>query len=313
MESQVQSLDELLKTLTPPGERNVDPGRVRKAVVTGGSTGLGRYIAIELAKDGCDVAITYAHNRDDAELTAEAVRHFGRQCFIQKMDLETPEHAEPALDEMVDALGGLDIYVNNAGTMVQQRLPEIDLGEMQRLFNINTFGAVLGTQRALRHMLDMKADAAEESSVEKAAQSARWLVSGNEVPPRETPGRIILITSTHEKVASPADTVYTMTKHALGGFVKCAAFSTAGLNVTVNALAPGEIATPINDMHPEDGLDADRPALPAKRAGHPTEIADAVRFLASDASSFINGVSYDVDGGLAIGEPMAMGMYRKMV
>ena len=313
MESQVQTLDELLATLTPPGEREIDTSRVRKAIVTGGSTGLGRYIAIALAQDGCDVAITYAHNKDDAELTAEAVRHFGRQCVIQQMNLETPEHAEPAVDDMVDALGGLDIFVNNAGTMVQQRLPDIELGELQRLFNINTFGAVVGVQRALRHMLEMKPSKDDEGTIEKAAQSARWLVSGNEVAPRKTPGRIILITSTHEKVASPADTVYTMTKHALGGFVKCAAFSTAGYNITVNALAPGEIATPINDMHPEDGLKAERDDLPAKRAGHPTEIAEAVRFLAADSSSFINGVSYDVDGGLAIAEPMAMEAYRALV
>ena len=313
MESDVKNLSELLETLTPPGCRDVDPDRVRKAIVTGGSTGLGRYIAIALAQDGCDVAITYAHNRDDAELTAEAVHHFGRACVIQQMDLETPEHAEPAIDEMVDQLGGLDIYVNNAGAMIQQRMPDIDLAEMQRLFNINTFGAVLGTQRALRHMLDMTPDPDEAGMVERATQSARWLVSGNEVAPKKTPGRIILVTSTHEKVASPADTVYTMTKHALGGLVKCGAFSTAGLNITVNALAPGEIATPINGMHPDDGLKADRDDLPAKRAGHPTEIADAVRFLASDASSFINGVSYDVDGGLAIAEPMAMAMYRAMV
>ena len=313
MESNVTTLQELMDTLTPPGEREVDPDRVRRAIVTGGSTGLGRYIAIELAKDGCDVGITYAHNRDDAELTAEAVRTFGRQCFIEQMDLETPEAAEPVVDHLADSLGGLDIFVSNAGTMVMQRMPVLDLGEMQRLFNINTFGAVLGTQRALRHMLGMTPDADDEGLADKAGQAARWMVSGNPVAPRQTPGRIVIVTSTHEKVASPADTAYTMTKHALGGFVKCAAFSTAGLNVTVNALAPGEIATPINGMHPEDGLDTDRDSLPAKRAGHPTEIARAVKFLASDQASFINGVSYDADGGLAIAQPMAMKNYRALV
>ena len=313
MESDVKNLSELLETLTPPGCRDVDPDRVRKAIVTGGSTGLGRYIAIALAQDGCDVAITYAHNRDDAELTAEAVHHFGRACVIQQMDLETPEHAEPAIDEMVDQLGGLDIYVNNAGAMVQQRLPDIDLAEMQRLFNINTFGAVLGAQRALRHMLEMSPSKDDEGTIERAAQSARWLISGKEVAPRKTPGRIIFVTSVHEKVASPADTIYTMTKHALGGLVKCAAFSTAGYNITVNAIAPGEIATPMNSMGPEDAVDTHRDDIPAKRAGHPTEIAEAVVFLASDQASFINGVSYDVDGGLAIAEPMAMQAYRAMV
>ena len=313
MDSEVNTLDELLETIVPPGARQADPARVRRAIITGGSTGLGRYMAIALAQDNCDVAITYAHDREGAELTAQAVRHFGRACHIQQMNLETPEHAEPAVDEMVDALGGLDIFVSNAGTMTQHQMPEIDVADLQKLFNINTFGAVLGVQRALRHMLALPADPDQESSVRKTARSARKILTGHKATPRETPGRIILITSVHETVASPADTIYTMTKHALGGFVKCAAYTCAGLNVTVNALAPGEIATPMNDMHPEDALDTQRDDLPSKRAGHPTEIADAVRFLASDASSFINGMSYAVDGGMTIGEPMVMEAYRDLV
>ena len=103
-----------------------------------------------------------------------------------------------------------------------------------------------------------------------------------------------------------------MTKHALGGFIKCAAFALAGTNVTINGVRPGEIATPLNDMHPED-IDNDRPYLTVRRSGHPTEIASMVRYLASDETSFINGMSYDVDGGMAIGEPMSQEMYQQMV
>ena len=308
--SEITDVDELLRSAVPPDARG--PDRTRRAIVTGGDTGIGRYIALALAADGCDVAFTYAHHENDAQVTAEAIRKLGRRAVVHQMDLEQPEHAEIAVDHMVDQLGGLDIFVNNAGTMITQVVPDIDLAAMEKLFRVNTFGAVLGVQRALRHMLDIE-DEDKADVLTRTKDAARKLITGRVAKPRDTPGRVIIITSTHEHVASPVDTVYTMTKHALGGLVKCGAFSTAGLNITVNALAPGEIATPINGMHPDDGLKADRDDLPAKRAGHPTEIADAVRFLASDASSFINGVSYDVDGGLAIAEPMAMAMYRAMV
>ena len=313
MESAVTTPEELLETSVPPQMRDLDPTRTRRAIVTGGSTGIGRYTAVALAKDGCDVAFTYAHNEDDAQVTAEAIGRLGRQAFPVRMDLTEPEHAEPAIDEMVDLLGGLDIYVNNAGTMVQQRLPDIDLAEMQRLFNINTFGAVLGTQRAVRHMLQMKADPSEEGTIERAAHTARWLVSGQEVSAKPTPGRIILITSTHEYIASPVDHVYTMTKHALGGFVKCAALEMADYNITVNAVAPGEVATPINQMGPEDSLKQSRGGYPSGRPGHPSEIAETVRFIASDRSFFVNGTSVAVDGGLEIATPLAMKAYRAAV
>ena len=313
MKSEITDVDELIASMVPPGARGHDPKRLRRAIVTGGDTGIGRYTALAMAHDGCDVAFTYNEHREDAEITAEAIRKLGRKPFIQQMNLEQPEHAEPAVDQMVDALGGsLDIFVNNAGTMTMGKLPNIDLAEMERLFRINTFGAVLGCQRALRHMLDIDPDG-DDSVVDQAARLAGKVLAGRIATPRKTPGRIIIITSTHEHVPSPADTLYTMTKHALGGFIKCAAFETAGTNVTVNGIRPGEIATPMNNMGPEDAMGQNRPHVPAQRVGHPSEIAEAVRYLASDNTSFTTGVSYDVGGGLAVAQPMAMANYRKMV
>ncbi|NJC26347.1 SDR family oxidoreductase [Neolewinella antarctica] len=311
MKSEVTTLEELLETNRTPGSRMAEGRTIRKAIITGADTGIGRYTAMALAEDGCDIGFTYAHHEEDAKLTAEAVRHFGRKVFYTKMDLTNPASANQAIDHLVGELGGLDIFFNNAGKMTMKRFPHLELADIQDLFNVNTFGAVMAVQRATRHMLGLDPDG-NESTMDEIAHTARKVVTGNETAPRETPGRIIVCTSVHEHIASPVDTIYTMTKHALGGFIKCAAFALGGTNITINGVRPGEISTPMNDAHPEDSLEQKRKFIPSKRPGHPTEIAAMVRYLASDASSYSNGVSYDVGGGMSIGEPMASEMYQKL-
>ncbi|MGB3802313.1 MAG: SDR family oxidoreductase [Lewinella sp.] len=312
MNSEVTTVDEILETLTPPGQRDVPAGRIRNAIVTGGDTGIGRYTALTLAKDGCDIALTYAHHRDDAELTAEAIRRLGRRAIVQHMDLEDPKTAGSAVDAMVRELGSLDIFVSNAGQMEMNVFPDLELEDLEKLFRVNTFGAVLAMQRGVRYMLGLDSEG-EESKFEEIAAMARKVLTGKVTSPRTTPGRVIVVTSVHEHIASPVDTVYTMTKHALGGFIKCAAFALAGTNITVNGVRPGEITTPMNDAHPEDSLDTKRKLIPSKRPGHPAEIASMIRYLASDETAFINGISYDVDGGMSIGGPMASEGYQKVV
>jgi NAD(P)-dependent dehydrogenase (short-subunit alcohol dehydrogenase family) len=190
---------------------------------------------------------------------------------------------------MVDDPGGLDVVVSNAGMMVGQKMPDIDYNTMRRIFDVNTFGASLLIQRCIDHMLPggMKGD------------------------PRPTPGRIVVVTSVHEEIASPVDTLYTMTKHALGGLVKCLSLDLTPLNITVNAVAPGEIATPMNDMEPGDFADTNRPAIPARRTGHPDEIAAVIDFLASDKAGFVTGVRWPVDGGFEAATPLAASVYRE--
>lgn len=311
MNAEVTTVEQLLATAIPPGTRDVDDRRIRKALITGADTGIGRYSALALAKDGCDVAFTYAHHPEDAEITAEAVRRLGRKAYFRKMDLTDPLAANTAIDELVGELGGLDVFVSNAGKMTMNRFPELTLEQLQDLFNVNTFGAVMATQRAVRHMLGLDPDG-DTSTLEEVANAARKFVTGELTSPRDTPGRVIVITSVHEHILSPADTIYTMTKHALGGFIKCASYALTGTNVTVNGIRPGEITTPMNDEGPEAALSTSRPHIPNQRPGHPTEIASLVRYLASDESQYTNGTSIDVDGGMSVGGAMAMSMYRKM-
>ncbi|GAB5406785.1 MAG: SDR family oxidoreductase [Aureliella sp.] len=260
----------------------------QKALITGGSTGIGRATAIRLAKAGFDVAITYAHNRDEAETTQAKVNEAGRECHIAQLDLNQLERVDLVVDDLVGRLGGLDVLVNNAGMMVGQRLPDVTPQSMQEIFSVNVFGAVRITQAAMRHMLP----------------------EGMDGPARDNPGRVIVVTSVHEEIASPVDTLYTMTKHALGGFVKCLALDLTPLNVTVNAVAPGEIATPMNDMAPGDFDSTDRPAIPARRSGHPDEVAAVIEFLSGDNAGFVSGVRWPIDGGFEAATPLAASPYR---
>lgn len=260
----------------------------RKAIITGGSTGIGRATAIAMARAGHDVAITYAHGQDEAQRTCEMVQAEGRVCVVKRLDLSDPKTANPVVDEMVGELGGLDVFVNNAGMMVNRTVPDLEMETAQQIFNVNTIGATLAIQRAVHHMLP----------------------NGLDGDPKSTPGRIIVVTSVHESIASPVDTLYTMTKHALGGLVKCLALHLTPLNITVNSVAPGEIATPMNDMDPSDAKGSRREAIPVRRVGHPDEVAAVINFLAGKQAGFVTGARWPIDGGFEAAAPLAASAFR---
>ena len=238
----------------------------KRALVTGGSRGIGAAIARQLAADGADVAITYEKSADKAEAVAAEIRATGRKAVVIQADAGSIEGPKAAVEGAVSGLGGLDIVVNNAGIAGGALFADQSLEEIEALLNVNVRGVLLTTQAALPHLGEG--------------------------------GRIISISSVlAHRVPFPGVTVYSATKSALEAFTLGLSRELGAQGITVNLVKPGATDT---DMNPADGPQA--PAMLAGislgRYGQPTDIASAVAFLAGPGAAFITGTSILVDGGI---------------
>lgn len=240
-----------------------------KAIVTGSESGIGRATAVALAEAGMDVGITYLSEPDRAEETAEEVRKTGRQAFVEQIDVSDLAGAAVVVDRLVSQLGGVDVFVADAGTGDNAPFLEMTLDQWRHTVSTDLDGAFVTMQAAAKHMVQAG-----------------------------TGGRIIGITSVHEHQPRYGSSAYDAAKHGLGGLLKTMAIELAEHGITVNAVAPGEIATRMTGAEDEDPHTIDRPGVPLGRPGNAWEIAAAVAFLASRASSYITGVSLPVDGGM---------------
>ncbi|MDQ3955763.1 MAG: SDR family oxidoreductase [Actinomycetota bacterium] len=241
------------------------------ALVTGGSSGIGKATAVAFAQAGYDVGLTYVDNETGAKEVAEEIRAEGREAASVHLDLEEPPNVVDAVEELIEQLGGVDVYVNNAGTGATAPFLEHSLEEWQRVLNVDLTGAFLGAQVAARRMVQ---------------DGIR--------------GRIINITSVHEHVPLKGSSAYCAAKGGLGLLTKVMALELAEHGITVNSIAPGEIATKMTDNEDTDPHTQERPKIPAGRPGYAREIADFVVFLASPQASYATGGSFVVDGGLTL-------------
>jgi NAD(P)-dependent dehydrogenase (short-subunit alcohol dehydrogenase family) len=244
------------------------------AIVTASDSGIGQEAAKELAKEGFDVGITYHEDEDGAKETLAVVEEVGRRGEVRRLDLTNPDlpKAADVIDELADSLGGVDVLVNNAGTNDPTGdFLELSYEEWRRVLDTNLDGAFLCAQRAARRMVN----------------------AGNG-------GRIINITSVHEHIPRIGASAYGTSKAGLGLLTKVMAMELAPYGIRVNAIAPGEIATPMTGDEDTDPRTIERPNLPLGRPGHAREIAAWVSFLASDKASYATGASFVVDGGLML-------------
>ncbi len=250
----------------------------RIAVITGAESGIGRATAVALAEGGFDVGITFHREAGDAEATAEEVRSHGRACAVRRHDLSDPVPAAAAVDALADELGGIGVLVNNAGGGLKGPLLEVDYEDWRSVLALNLDGPFLCAQRAARRMVE-----------------------------QGTGGRIVNVTSVHEEFPRVGSGPYCAAKGGLRMLSRVLALELSSYGITVNTVAPGEIATPLTGQADRPPVPGSRPGYPLGRPGHAREVAEAVAFLAGPASSYVTGVSLFVDGGLSLMGPQAGG------
>ena len=243
----------------------------RTAIVTASDSGIGKATAVTLARAGMDVGITFNTDEAGAKDTAEQVRAAGRRAEVRHLDLTVRDSAQPTIDDLAESLGGLDVLVNNAGQGSGGPFLEHSLSDWEDVLAVNLTGAFLCAQAAARRMV--------------AAGGG---------------GRIINVTSVHEHVPLEGSSAYCASKGGLGLLTKVMALELAEHGITVNAVAPGEIATEMTGNDDVDPDTIDRPGIPAGRPGNAFEIAHAIAYLASPEARYTTGASLVVDGGLLL-------------
>ncbi|MEO8521440.1 MAG: 3-oxoacyl-ACP reductase family protein [Acidobacteriota bacterium] len=247
----------------------------RTAIVTGAERGIGKGIALELARQGCAVAVNYPAAAAAAEETAAELRGCGVEAFAVQADVGAGPDVRRMVADVVARFGRLDVLVNNAG--VQTWTPFLDVTEEEWDFVIRTNlrGCFLCTQAAARHMKDHGG------------------------------GAIVNIGSGSNKVPFPSLVAYTASKGGIEMLTKVAAVELGPMRIRVNCIAPGAVEVERTRLELPDYAGTWGRAAPLRRVGMPADIASAVAFLVSDAASFITGQTIMVDGGLFTQAPWA--------
>ncbi|MEU9061399.1 SDR family oxidoreductase [Streptomyces sp. NPDC048430] len=246
------------------------------ALVTGADSGIGRAVAVRLAQQGMDVGITWHRDHDGAESTAVEVRAAGRRAAVARLDLSDLPDAATVVDTLADELGRVDVLVNCAGTGTSTRFLDLDHATVRHVIDVDLIGPFLCSQRAARRMI---------------AQGEG--------------GRIVNITSVHEHQPRVGAAPYCAAKGGLGLLTQVMALELSEYGITVNSVAPGEIATPMTGQEDTDVQAVDRPGIPLGRPGDAREVASVVAFLAGPESSYTTGASWVVDGGMLRMGPQA--------
>jgi 3-oxoacyl-[acyl-carrier protein] reductase len=246
----------------------IERGRV--ALVTGGGRGIGRALAVRLAEEGANVAISYRSNDAAAGEAAEKVRGAGVEIELFKGDVSSPEDVEALFNGVSDTFGRVDILVNNAGITRDNLMMRMKEEEFDDVLRTNLKGTYLCTRAALRSMV-----------------RARW-------------GRIVNVSSVVGLVGNAGQANYAASKAGIIGFTKSVAREVAQRGITVNAVAPGYVETELTGSLPEKVKEQIREQVPAGRFGEPEEVAEVIAFLVGEEAGYVTGQTIAVDGGMTM-------------
>jgi len=245
-------------------------GEGRVAIVTGGGRGIGRVVAVRLANEGADVAISYRSNDETAESAAEEVRAAGVRCEIFKGDVASAGDVEALIKGVTEVFGRIDILVNNAGLTRDNLMMRMKEEEFDDVIGTNLKGTYLCTKAVLRPMI-----------------RARW-------------GRIVNVSSVVGLVGNAGQANYAASKAGINGFTKSVAREVAQRGITANVVAPGYVETELTGSLPEKVKDQIRGQVPAGRFGDAEEVAEVVAFLAGEGAGYVTGQTVAVDGGMTM-------------
>ena len=237
------------------------------ALVTGGSRGLGKAIALQLAKDGAQVVVNYATSTDKAEEVVAAIKAEGGKALAMKADVSHLEEVEKMVDAIYEQFGRIDILVNNAGVTRDELLISMEREDWDRVIATNLGGLFNCSKAVAKYMMMQKS------------------------------GRIINMSSVAGERGGRGQSNYAASKGAVNAFTRSVAMELARKKVTVNAVAPGVVETEMSSEVIRRAQDIILNSVALKRLGQPEEIAKVVAFLASDDSSYITGEVIRVDGG----------------
>jgi len=243
------------------------------ALVTGSSSGIGRAIALRLARDGADVCVHYRSGADEANDARQQIEHMGGRAIAVQADVGKTADVRRLVSETINQLGRLDILVNNAGLEIKQPFLEVTEENYDRVLAVNLKGAFFCAQAAAQQMVRQGGG-----------------------------GRIVNVSSVHEDLPMPGNAPYCASKGGMRMMMRTLCLELAPYQITVNDVAPGAIATPINQatLQSPELMRQLLAEIPLKRIGSPEEVADLVAYLVSPEAAYVTGSSFFIDGGLTM-------------
>lgn len=238
------------------------------AIITGGTRGIGKQIALIFAKEGYNIAINYRTENEDLKNTKKEIEENNVKCFTFQGDVTNFKDCEQFVKQIVEEFGNIDVLVNNAGITRDTLLMRMKEEDFKQVIDTNLIGTFNVTKNVISYMMKARS------------------------------GRIINISSVVGISGNAGQTNYAASKAGIIGFTKSLAKEVASRNITVNAVAPGFIDTQMTAILKEDIKEDIAKKIPLKRMGTPQDVANVVKFLASSDSSYITGQVINIDGGM---------------